>query len=74
MFRTGNAHGLPLGIDDVLPENLIRIITQQTNHWESPTKSLEKDIDQDWCSAFRLTTITYHRSRIRRNIQCTFVV
>lgn len=35
---------------------LIRIATQQTNHWESPTKSLEKDIDQDWYSAFRLTT------------------
>lgn len=53
---------------------LIRIATQQTNHWESPTKSLEKDIDQDWYSAFRLTTITYHRSRIRRKIRGRFVV
>ena len=35
---------------------LIRIATNQTNHWESPTKSLEKDIDKDWYSEFRLTT------------------
>ena len=34
---------------------LIRIATNQTNHWESPTKSLEKDIDKDWYSEFRLT-------------------
>ena len=27
---------------------LIRIATNNTNHWESPTKSLEKDIDKDW--------------------------
>ncbi|WP_288763392.1 aminoglycoside 6-adenylyltransferase [uncultured Weeksella sp.] len=35
---------------------LIRIVTNQTNHWESPTKSLETDIDKDWYSKFRLTT------------------
>jgi len=35
---------------------LIRIARNQTNHWESPTKSLEKDIDKDWYSEFRLTT------------------
>jgi len=35
---------------------LIRIATNQTNHWESPTKSLERDIDKDWYSEFRLTT------------------
>lgn len=35
---------------------LIRIATNQTHHWESPTKSLEKDIDKDWYSEFRLTT------------------
>ena len=35
---------------------LIRIATNQTNHLESPTKSLENDIDKDWYSEFRLTT------------------
>lgn len=35
---------------------LIRIATNKTNHWESPTKSLEKDIDKDWYSEYRLTT------------------
>ncbi|WP_291064759.1 MULTISPECIES: aminoglycoside 6-adenylyltransferase [unclassified Empedobacter] len=35
---------------------LIRIATNQTNHWESPTKSLEKDIDKYWYSEFKLTT------------------
>jgi len=35
---------------------LIRIATNQTNHWESPTKGLEKDMDKDWYAEFRLTT------------------
>lgn len=35
---------------------IIRIATNQTNHWESPTKSLEKDIDKYWYSEFKLTT------------------
>lgn len=35
---------------------LIRIETSQTKHWESPTKSLEKDIDQNWYSLFQQTT------------------
>ena len=35
---------------------LIRIETYQTKHWESPTKSLEKDIDPDWYSLFQQTT------------------
>lgn len=35
---------------------LIRIETSETKHWESPTKSLEKDIDQDWYSLFQQTT------------------
>ena len=34
---------------------LIRIETYQTKHWESPTKSLEKDIDPDWYSLFQQT-------------------
>jgi lincosamide nucleotidyltransferase len=35
---------------------LIRIETSQTKHWESPTKSLEKDIDPEWYSLFQQTT------------------
>ncbi|WP_044060051.1 aminoglycoside 6-adenylyltransferase [Proteiniphilum acetatigenes] len=35
---------------------LIRIATNQTRHWESPTKSLEKDIDKGWYSEFKRTT------------------
>ncbi|HEY8387672.1 MAG TPA: aminoglycoside 6-adenylyltransferase [Parasegetibacter sp.] len=35
---------------------LIRIATKQTLHWESPTKSLEMDIDKIWYSEFRSTT------------------
>src|SRR5699024_798054 len=34
---------------------LIRIATNKTQHWESPTKSLERDIDQDWYSVFGVT-------------------
>lgn len=35
---------------------LIRIETAKTKHWESPTKSLEKDINYDWYSEFQQTT------------------
>ena len=35
---------------------LIRIATNQPHHWESPTKSLEKDLDKDWYLEYRLTT------------------
>src|SRR5690606_11342314 len=35
---------------------LIRIRTNKTQHWESPTKSLEKDIDQTWYSAYKAVT------------------
>lgn len=35
---------------------LIRITINNTQHWESPTKSLEKDIDQNWYSLFQQTT------------------
>lgn len=35
---------------------LIRIVTNQTNHWESPTKNLEKDISNNWYLEFKLTT------------------
>ncbi|PRD48479.1 aminoglycoside 6-adenylyltransferase [Sphingobacterium haloxyli] len=48
---------------------LIRIATNQTNHWESPTKRLEKDIDQDWYSAFRLTTSDLDADNLRAAFQ-----
>lgn len=35
---------------------LIRVATNQTNHWESPTKHLEKDITKDWYLNFQQTT------------------
>ena len=35
---------------------LTRIETSQTKHWESPTKSLEKDIGPEWYSLFQQTT------------------
>jgi lincosamide nucleotidyltransferase len=35
---------------------LIRARTNKTKHWESPTKSLEKDIDTIWYSAYKTVT------------------
>lgn len=35
---------------------LIRIAANQTQHWESPTKSLETDIDNKWYSEFQSST------------------
>ena len=35
---------------------LIRVRTSETQHWESPTKNLEKDIDVIWYSAYKKVT------------------
>ena len=35
---------------------LIRARINKTQHWESPTKSLEKDIDMTWYSAYKTIT------------------
>lgn len=35
---------------------LIRLENQHTQHWESPTKNLEKDIDKIWYSEYKTTT------------------
>src|SRR5690606_35220184 len=43
---------------------MIRIATDRTQHWESPTKSLEKDIDKDWYSEFRSTTSDLDRDNL----------
>jgi len=45
---------------------LIRIDTSQTKHWESPTKSLEKDIDLNWYSLFQQTTSELDPESIKR--------
>ena len=44
---------------------LIRIETGQIKHWESPTKSLEKDIDQNWYSLFQQTTSELNPTAIK---------
>ncbi|WP_452176662.1 aminoglycoside 6-adenylyltransferase [Haoranjiania flava] len=48
---------------------LIRIATNQTNHWESPTKSLETDIDKGWYSEFRLTTSDLDKENLKKAFQ-----
>ena len=48
---------------------LIRIATNRTEHWESPTKSLEKDIGRDWYSQFQLTTSDLNGENIRTAFQ-----
>src|SRR5699024_12578733 len=45
---------------------LIRIATNKTQHWESPTKSLERDIDQDWYSEFGLTMSDLHPENVNK--------
>lgn len=35
---------------------LIRIHTSKTNHWETPTKNLEKDINDYWYAEYKRTT------------------
>lgn len=48
---------------------LIRIAINQTNHWESPTKSLEKDFDKDWYSEYRLTTSDLDKENLIKAFQ-----
>src|SRR5690606_6314913 len=43
---------------------MIRIATKRTQHWESPTKALENDIDKDWYSEFRSTTSDLDRDNL----------
>ncbi len=44
---------------------LIRIATGKTQHWESPTKSLEKDIDSTWYAAYKTVTSDLQPENIR---------
>lgn len=48
---------------------LIRTATNQTQHWESPTKNLEKDIDQDWYSEFIFTTSDLNPENVNKAFQ-----
>lgn len=48
---------------------LIRIITDKTQHWESPTKSLEKDIDPTWYSAYKTVTSDLQPENIRLSFE-----
>ena len=48
---------------------LIRITTKQTQHWESPTKSLEKDIGPTWYSAYKTTTSDLLPENIRSSFK-----
>src|SRR5690554_5399005 len=48
---------------------LIRITTDKTQHWESPTKSLEKDIDSMWYSTYKTTTSDLHPENIRSSFK-----
>src|SRR5690606_21461709 len=44
---------------------LIRIRTRQTQHWESPTKSLEKDIEDTWYTAYQQVTTDLNPKNVR---------
>ncbi|NLF42713.1 MAG: LinF [Bacteroidales bacterium] len=48
---------------------LIRITSNQTQHWESPTKSLEKDIAPTWYSAYKTTTSELQPENIRSSFE-----
>lgn len=48
---------------------LIRITTTQTQHWESPTKSLEKDIGPTWYSAYKTATSDLLPENIRSSFK-----
>src|SRR5699024_5681576 len=48
---------------------LIRITTDKTQHWESPTKSLEKDIDPTWYSAYKTVTSDLQPENIRLSFE-----
>lgn len=53
---------------------LIRIATRQIQHWESPTKSLEKDIDKNWYSEFILTTSDLDPENMKMAFQNSLVL
>lgn len=44
---------------------LIRIETKNTEHWESPTKNLESDIDHSWYSDFQQVTCELDENKIK---------
>jgi lincosamide nucleotidyltransferase len=44
---------------------LIRLANQETQHWESPTKNLEKDIDKIWYSKYKTTTSDLNQENLK---------
>ncbi len=48
---------------------LIRIANQQTQHWESPTKNLEKDIDTFWYSEYITCTTDLNPENLKTAFQ-----
>ncbi|MGO1786033.1 MAG: aminoglycoside 6-adenylyltransferase [Sphingobacterium sp.] len=48
---------------------LIRIASNHSNHWESPTKSLEKDLDKGWYSEFKLIVSDLEPEHIKTAFQ-----
>ena len=48
---------------------LIRVSTNKTQHWESPTKSLEKDIDPIWYSAYKTVTSDLQSENLRSSFE-----
>ncbi|WP_298651154.1 aminoglycoside 6-adenylyltransferase [uncultured Proteiniphilum sp.] len=53
---------------------LIRIATKQIQHWESSTKSLEKDIDKDWYLEFKRTTSDLDPENMKTAFQSSLVL
>ena len=53
---------------------LIRIAANSTHHWESPTKSLEKDIGRDWYSQFQLTTSNLDGENVKSAFQESLIL
>ena len=48
---------------------LIRIVNRQTQHWENPTKSLEKDVDKTWYSEYKTITSDLNIENLRIALQ-----
>lgn len=48
---------------------LMRVANHQTQHWESPTKNLENDIDKTWYSEYKITTSDLNPENLKMAFQ-----
>lgn len=48
---------------------MMRVASSRTQHWESPSKSLEKDIDPSWYSQFQQTTAALNPAAIEKALK-----